>query len=236
MLMIDLRKAFDTLSWDFLHFILTGFGLPAYMVTWIMECVSSTSFSISLNAPSMVLLTAKGVLGRGSMLSPYLFILAMEYLSRMLKIRYAQCEMLSLSHLVFADDIMVFSRGDVTSVQLLMNTLRQFSLYYGLEINGTKSFLFAAGVSDSVLDSLQGITNFIIDEFPVKYLGLPLSPGKLKASLFAPLIERISGIISSWTINSLSYADKLELIIYIYISIEKPINSPLRPLGQFNKY
>ncbi|XP_020243176.1 uncharacterized protein LOC109821398 [Asparagus officinalis] len=46
---IDLRKAFDTINWDFIRAMLKGLGFPDIMTSWIMECISTPKFSISIN-------------------------------------------------------------------------------------------------------------------------------------------------------------------------------------------
>ncbi|KAL0329452.1 UNVERIFIED_CONTAM: Retrovirus-related Pol polyprotein from type-2 retrotransposable element R2DM [Sesamum radiatum] len=49
---VDLRKAFDSVSWTFLSRVLHGYGFPPLFISWIMECVSTTSFSVALNGPT----------------------------------------------------------------------------------------------------------------------------------------------------------------------------------------
>ncbi|GFY96554.1 2-oxoglutarate (2OG) and Fe(II)-dependent oxygenase superfamily protein [Actinidia rufa] len=46
---VDLRKAYDTVNWNFLEDVLSGLGFPALFIQWIMQCVSTTSYSISIN-------------------------------------------------------------------------------------------------------------------------------------------------------------------------------------------
>ncbi|GKA59945.1 reverse transcriptase domain, reverse transcriptase zinc-binding domain protein [Tanacetum coccineum] len=46
---VDIQKAYDTVDWVFLRSILVGFGFHEKMVTWIMECVTTTSYSICVN-------------------------------------------------------------------------------------------------------------------------------------------------------------------------------------------
>jgi hypothetical protein len=46
---LDLKKAYDCISWDFLRMILIHIGLGLDMTKWIMSCVMSTSFSVLIN-------------------------------------------------------------------------------------------------------------------------------------------------------------------------------------------
>ncbi|GJW57424.1 SPX and EXS domain-containing protein [Tanacetum coccineum] len=49
---VDIQKAYDTVDWLFLKDILMGFGFHHRMIGWIMECVTTTSFSLSINGCS----------------------------------------------------------------------------------------------------------------------------------------------------------------------------------------
>lgn len=48
-LKVDLMKAYDTVDWDFLKYIIDYVGFHPVMVHWIMLCVSSASFTININ-------------------------------------------------------------------------------------------------------------------------------------------------------------------------------------------
>lgn len=121
MLKVDIRKAFDTVSWSFILELLLHLGFPQIMINWIRECIKTASFYISLNGKMHGFLKCKRGLRHGDPISPYLFVLAMYYLSRAIKIITAnpnfnyhpKCERIGLTHLSFADDIIFFTRGDV---------------------------------------------------------------------------------------------------------------------------
>ncbi|GKE28319.1 RNA-directed DNA polymerase, eukaryota, reverse transcriptase zinc-binding domain protein, partial [Tanacetum coccineum] len=58
---IDIQKAYDTISWDFLKSFLILAGFHDTMVNWIMTCISSASFLYVLMVRSVV--TSRGIEG-----------------------------------------------------------------------------------------------------------------------------------------------------------------------------
>ncbi|KAL0286498.1 UNVERIFIED_CONTAM: hypothetical protein Sangu_2730000 [Sesamum angustifolium] len=121
---VDLHKAFDSLS--ALSQVSHGYGFPPVFIAWIMECVSASSFSVALNGSLHGFFTGKKGLRQGDPMSPALFIICMEYFSRLIKRKttdsdfnfHSKCEKLKITHLLFVDDLMMFSRGDLSSVHL----------------------------------------------------------------------------------------------------------------------
>ena len=151
---VDLAKAYDTVSWEFLRYALGHLGFPPKFVAWIMECVCSASYSIKINKGIHGFFPGKRGLRQGDPLSPLLFVICMELLSRLLKKETAKsafhfhkhCESLRLTHLIFADDIVLFCRGDVGSVRVLMGCLERFKVMSGLSVNVGKSSIFLGSV------------------------------------------------------------------------------------------
>lgn len=48
-LKIDLEKASDKLEWNFIKNALHKFNFPAQLIQWIMTCIETVQFSISIN-------------------------------------------------------------------------------------------------------------------------------------------------------------------------------------------
>ena len=76
MLKVDLRKAFDSIRWDFILSTLHFVGIPEIFIKWIAECITSPTFTVSVNGISGGYFKSSKGFCHGGPLSPYLFFLA----------------------------------------------------------------------------------------------------------------------------------------------------------------
>jgi mannosylglycoprotein endo-beta-mannosidase len=217
---IDFRKAFDSVQWHFLRHLLLLLGFPDRFVHLVMTCVETASYSVAVNGELFGFFPGKCGVRQGDPLSPYLFIICMEYLSRMLCLAsqnpsfrfHPKGKPFGLSHLSFADDIILLCRGDRNSVQVLFQQLILFGQTSGLDINISKSSIFFGGVADHLKQTILLDTGFSEGSFPFRYLGVPLSPHRLLASQYSPLLHKLEATIQGWMGKHLTYAGRLELI------------------------
>ncbi|XP_038882202.1 uncharacterized protein LOC120073422 [Benincasa hispida] len=142
-------------------------------------------------------------MSQGDLLSPFLFVLVMEMLSRLLNkplksFRFHdRCELVGLTHLVFANDLILFCPTERVSLEFVKQVLVEFAELSGLVANVGKSFVFVAGVDSSVDRDLVAFMGFNLGSLSVRYLRLPLLVGRLRAVDSAPLIQRITARIIS---------------------------------------
>lgn len=187
LLKVDIRKTFDTVCWDFVLKLLEAQNFPPLFISWIKECISSPRFSIAINGELAGFFEGMKGLRQGDCISPYLFIMVMEVLSRMLDKGTEQgkfsahplCLSPRLTHLAFADDLLVFSDGSHSSLLGISEILRLFHSFSGLDMNPAKSELFLGGFDDVEAIMVSDLLEVRLDSFPTRYLGLPLNPTKL---------------------------------------------------------
>jgi len=112
---LDIRKAYDSISWSFLEGVMERFGLPRKWRRLILACVEA-SFVVTVNGANSAPFMGRNGLRQGDPLASYLFVMCMEVLSEMVKeaigngkvepIKYGACV---VSHLMFADDVLLFA-------------------------------------------------------------------------------------------------------------------------------
>ncbi|KAL2237250.1 UNVERIFIED_CONTAM: hypothetical protein Sindi_0916700 [Sesamum indicum] len=160
-LKVDIRKAYDTVEWDFLLAVLQLFGFPPMFTRWIEECVSTTSFSIGLNGKPHGFFSGARGLRQGDPLSPYLFVLVMEalhlgFLQRIeqdMQFTYhCKCESSKVFQLGFADDLLLFYRADLESIRVFKEGLDWFAELSGLRLNVHKSHLIISRSAQELKD------------------------------------------------------------------------------------
>ncbi|XP_060182748.1 uncharacterized protein LOC132612650 [Lycium barbarum] len=192
-----------------------------------MVCVRIVSYSILINRSPTAPFAAKKGVRQGDM-SPYLFVLSMEYLTRLLKnLRttpdfqyHLRCKKLNIIQLSFADDLLLFCKGDKASTSRLYECFQVFSHASGLIENQSKSSIYFGGVPEPIKQSIIQTLGFLIGKLPFKYLGVPLSSKKLTVAQCQPLLEKMLGRITSWTTKFLSYAGRLQLLRSVLIAVK----------------
>ncbi|XP_074319805.1 secreted RxLR effector protein 78-like [Silene latifolia] len=134
MFKIDLQKAYDTVEWCFVENLLEELHFPPEFKAMILQCITTTTFSLSINGEMCGYFQGKRGLRQGDPLSPLIFTFCMEYLTRTLQYAssksefkfHPMCKKQRLTSLMFADDVMLFSKGDANSMMLLLQSFATF--------------------------------------------------------------------------------------------------------------
>ena len=133
-------------------------------------------------------------LWQGDPLSPYLFILYMEKLSLMISKSVDQGDWkpihvvrggVGISHLLFADDILVFTEAKVSKLRLVLNILQKFEIASVLKVNVKKSkAMVSKAIPRSMRECLVGESSIVFASHLGRYLGFHLVHGRVKRADF----------------------------------------------------
>ncbi|XP_062119324.1 uncharacterized protein LOC133833082 [Humulus lupulus] len=168
MIKIDLQKAYDTLDWNFLQEMMMALNFPSQFIKLVMVFVTTPRFSFMINGAQIGCLKSRRGLRQWDPLSPLLFVIGMEYLSRIMvsvgqnkDFKYhPRCEYLKLNHLCFADEFLLFSKGIFKAIYVLLRGFQLFTDSSGLQANKTKSAIFGVGLQEGDWNRITDMTGF----------------------------------------------------------------------------
>ncbi|XP_058086458.1 uncharacterized protein LOC131233686 [Magnolia sinica] len=166
---------------------------------WMGECVGSAHFSILLNGSPKGFFKSSRGLRQGDPLSPFLFLIVGEALSRILlkgqeegifsRIKIKGMPSL-ISHIQYADDTLIFFDASIEKVDNLQTTIRCFQVVSGLKVNLTKSKIFGINMERDEVESLAQLFGCAAASLPSSFVGLPLSIEKPFKSIWDKVILR----------------------------------------------
>ena len=220
-LKLDFHKAFDSLSWNYLDWVLSEMKFPHKWRRWIQECISSASAAILINgSPSPFFKLQRG-LRQGDPLSPFLFNIAVEPLNLLFN-KAVSLDLWSgievcrrgskISHLQYADDTIVFCVPKLHSLMNIKKVLILFELSSGLQVNFHKSSVLGLNVDSSWLNLASSSLQCRIGSFPFIYLGLPIGGNTSRLLVWEPILDRMRKKLASWKGNLLSVGGRATLI------------------------
>ncbi|GKD75465.1 RNA-directed DNA polymerase, eukaryota, reverse transcriptase zinc-binding domain protein, partial [Tanacetum coccineum] len=177
---IDIHKAYDTVNWSFLEKILNQFGFHSTMVNWIMKCVSTSAFSISVNNEIHGFFKGGRGLRQGEPISPYLFIVVMEVFNLIMQRNIGRdknfhyhfgSKKLKITHVCFADDLIMFYHGDTSSMKVVERSIEELTKYSVIVehlVKDREKNVFWS-LNDEDLESLLNLKNMMYHSRRIRY-------------------------------------------------------------------
>jgi hypothetical protein len=220
---LDIEKAYDHVNWGFLLYLLCRCGFLTQWGNWIGFCISTVRFSILINGcPQGFFVSSRGS-RQGDPLSTLLLVLIMEALSRMMVCAIHERVLsgflvgtdgdnpIVVSHLLFADDTLVFCNADVVQLEALRRVFTWFEVISGLKVNLQKSEMVPVGDVPNLAE-LVAVLGCKSAALPMIYLGLPLGAKFNSKLIWNPIIEKMESRLGGWKRLYLSKGGKLTLI------------------------
>ncbi|KAL0367744.1 UNVERIFIED_CONTAM: hypothetical protein Sradi_3664500 [Sesamum radiatum] len=235
-LKLDMAKAYDRVNWDFLELILLKLGFPERIIVLIRNCTNNCWFSILINGVLSGFFKSTRGLRQGDPLSPTLFVLAAQYLSRGLNNLFTTYKSLAfkgsegISHLAYADDVIIFNNSNAEGLRKIMDFLHDFEKKLGQCISIAKSsFIVSPKTPLLIKRQIKRITDFVLKPLPFTYLGAPIFVGRKKSEYYERLIEAMGSKIGGWEKKFLSYGSRLLLIKSVLLSMPIHLLSVTKP-------
>ncbi|KAJ0511208.1 putative RNA-directed DNA polymerase [Helianthus annuus] len=145
----------------------------------------------------------------------------------------------TVSHLLYADDVLFVGEWSDSNLLNLARLLRCFHLSSGLKVNFNKSQLFGVGVPPDIVESKATILQCKTGAFPFTYLGLPVGANMGLVKSWKPVIQRFEEKLTLWKARTLSFGGRVTLIEAVlgnlptyYLSL---FNAPIQVIKQLEK-
>lgn len=103
-----------------------------------------------------------------------------------------------ISHIQYADDTAIMIDGSIQSIRNLKLILYYFEWLSGLKINFHKSEVYVFGYSQQDKENMVNMMHCVLGEFPMKYLGIPISDHHLSMGAFSPTLQKMIKRLDPW--------------------------------------
>ncbi|KAL3833012.1 hypothetical protein ACJIZ3_007748 [Penstemon smallii] len=236
-LKVDLSKAYDRVEWKLLLHILEKVGVCSKFTNWIAQCIMTCSYSFLINGVPFGFVRPGRGIRQGDPLSPYLFIIYTELLSRLLikeecnasfrGVKIARTAP-TISHILYADDLVIYCRAIQEDVNTIVGTLEKFSTWSGQIINPDKSSIhYSKNVATNFKDLVLSQFGFKECDHKTKHLGLPFCKPRSRSAAFNEILLKLKQKLSGWKSKNLSQAGRGVLLKAVAQAL------PMYPMSTF---
>ena len=197
LLLVDFKKAFDSISWNFMYKCLHFFGFGQQFIKWIKLLINNVKLCVIQNGIFSDFFNIERGCRQGDPISPYLFNLCVEVLAIMIRhnkeVKGILLEGKEYCLLQYADDTCVFLDGIEKSLNSALDLLFQFSKYSGLKPNIEKTQAVWIGNKIKSKDKLCANYKLNWNESTFKALGIIFSSdiSDIDMANYGPKIDKI---------------------------------------------
>ncbi|VFQ82081.1 unnamed protein product [Cuscuta campestris] len=225
---VDFAKVFARISWQFLEASLNSFGFSSQSCHLLLSTLKATHFSILIKGSPHGFFRMKRGVKQGDPLSPLLFILGNEGLSRMIKGKVEEGYLKAIqtgrskppSHLAYADDIIFFLNGHFRNLLRFKGIIDCFLNSSGHMINLNKSHFYTGPrVKPEVKANMQRALQMGEGRLPLNYLGATIGKGKLRKEDCKKIVQHFDAYLNTWYSKVLNQMGRLILIKHVLSSI-----------------
>lgn len=206
-LKVDFEKAYDSVDWGFLEYMLRSCSFCNKWIGWMKSCVFEGSMSILVNGSLTEEINIQKGLKQGDPLAPFLFLLIAEGFSGLMRNAvernlFKGFEIkpggINITHLQYADDTLCIGEATVDNLWTLKALLWRFELVSGLKVNFHKSCLIGIIVDAEFMGMASNSLNCSVGSIPFIYLGLSVGANPRKVETWEPMVDQLRRRLLSW--------------------------------------
>jgi hypothetical protein len=188
-LKLDFEKAYDKICWDFLFESLRLRGFNEKWCGWMKEVVTGGTVAVKINNKVGPYFVSKKGVRQGDPLSPILFNMAADCLTRMVRKAQESNMIVGLADklipkgvaiLQYADDTIICLKNDDEVARNMKLLLFLYEIMSGLKINFNKSEVIMILGDEERGQQIADLFTCQVGGFPIKYLGVPVSPSRIR--------------------------------------------------------
>lgn len=187
----------------------------------VMQCISTSRMRVLWNGEALEEFYPSRGIRQGDPIFPYLFVLCIEKLFQLISfnmdngqwkpIRLARGGPL-ISHLAFADDVLLFAKVSEGQILLIKHVLDLFCRCSGQKISEAKTqIFFSSNVNGKLKRNIYEVAGFQATDDLGKYLGVPILHRKVNRRTFRFILDKIDQRLSTWKAKTLSFAGRVTL-------------------------
>jgi hypothetical protein len=187
-----------------------------------MQCVTTVRYAVRFNGHVLNTFTPTRGLRQGDPLSPYLFLFVADGLSTLIQHELDSGALQDLhvsrrgpgiSHLLFADDSLLFFQGTRKQATVVKSILDRYERSTGQLVSlGKCSIFYGNRVAEDTKVEIKDVLLYETESFEEKYLGLPVLEGCLHKGKFKPIKEKFRKRATDWCEKYMSSGAKEMLI------------------------
>nr|BAC82624.1 pol-like protein [Ciona intestinalis] len=223
---VDMYKAFDTISWEYIIETLKAFGFGSRIIKWIRTVYDAPKCAVTNNGYVSKYFDIRRGVRQGDPLSPTLFVMAIEMLA--IELRASPFQGINInSHetklSLLADDTVIYTRGNLQDFNLIFQILRRFGHASGSVTNLNKSNAFYVGTKRNCTMRPMGNEGLAWPNDQITYLGVVIPLEMQSKRIFtlnsATIIKKVDIRLNIWSSRALTLLGKITVIKSLIIPI-----------------
>jgi len=218
---VDFEKACDSISWNFLEYMMVRLGFSGRWHSWIRARVFRGKLYVLVNGSPTEEVDIQRGLKQGGPLAPFLFLLVVEGSSGL--VRSAGFKVansgLPISHLQYADDTLFVEEATMENLWVLKTILRCFEFMCGLKVNFFKSFIMGVNVGADFIGLAERFLYYRVGLVPFTYPCLPVGVNPRLEKTWQPLLQLLASRLGSWGNKYVSLGGRVVLLNFVFNAI-----------------